>query len=188
MILDIRGTHGSGKSWIVHQLLAAYGRVPVMDAGTGQQLGYRLKGLPVGVVGRYETACGGCDGIKDANEVVRRVRLFSGLYRLTILEGILVSHSYGRYRTLADELAGLGRGYTFAFLDTPHAECVRRVQARRHAAGDTRPMKTHNLDKDYQAVWNSIRHKATADGYRVLILDHLDPMPPVLKLMDEVLS
>jgi len=178
-VFDIRGTHGSGKSWIMHELLRRYPHKPIVDK-VGQHLGYHLQGLlDVALLGRYTNKCGGCDGIKSADEVVSRVRAFAGKYRHVLLEGILVSHTYKRYARLADEMARYG--YTFMFLDTPLQVCITRVLARRVERGNQKPFDPRNVTKDWHNVWELVRGSCVADGRRVVVLYWGNPMPVVLR-------
>jgi hypothetical protein len=152
------------------------------DAG---HLGYHLPRLACGIIGKYERVCGGCDGIKEADEVVRRIKLFSTIYRYVILEGILVSHTYGRYAALATQLREGGVPYVFCFIDTPRDVCVQRVLNRRAEAGNTKPFNPANLDRDHATVWGKLRHKARQDGHAVVELDHRDPLRGLLPLLQQ---
>jgi len=178
MIFDIRGTHGSGKSWIVHQLLKKFDFEPVEQLGI--HLGYYSQQLDTGILGKYRNICGGCDGIKSADEVCRRVRLFKEKYHHTILEGILVSHTFKRYHELAEELGD----YTFLFLDTPEEVCIARVRKRRFHAGRTKPFNPFHLKNDYRQIWTNVRVKMGEAGHNIVVLNHRDPMPQVLELLN----
>lgn len=172
MILNIRGTHGSGKSWIVHKLLTE-GSVQLDDQG------HWIQRWDCGVVGRYSNICGGCDGIKTANEVVRRVKSFSGMFQHVVFEGILVSHTFKRYSDLAFELPD----FWFLFLDTPLATCLARVKARRLERGNKKPFDPKNVIKDYYNIWKNVRRKCLGSGHNVKILNWMDPMPRVLEML-----
>lgn len=182
MIIDLRGTHGSGKSWVVHQLLERYGRESLVD---GEVTIGHLTFPPersVAVVGTYGNACGGCDGIKSADEVCRRVGLLATRYRNVLLEGILVSHTFKRYSALAHELQHFG--YTFCFLNTPLKTCIARVQSRRLARGNEKPFDPKNVIGDWHNIWETVRPKMVAAGHRVEILDYKNPLPRILELLE----
>lgn len=161
-ILDIRGTHGSGKSWLVHKLLKS---IPSQDyKENGITIGYQSG--PIAVVGKYDRVCGGCDGIKTADEVVRRVKLFNRKGINVVLEGILVAHTFKRYAELANELGD----YHFLFLDTPEDVCIQRVIDRRRKAGNTKPFNPANLKKDYEQIWVRTKAKCEEAGLNVHVL------------------
>lgn len=72
LILNPRGTCGSGKTELVRSILSAYGWKRGNDGACallvgGRPIGYRLDhpagGRPLAVLGRYETTSGGCDRI-----------------------------------------------------------------------------------------------------------------------------
>ena len=188
MILDIRGTHGSGKSYVAHQLLQ-YGAEEIVGYNEYKKketiLGYHVPALRLAIVGKYATQCGGCDGVGNSDEVVRRVRLFSANYRHVLLEGILVAHTFDRYHRLAYELTNAvpGHDYRFCFLDTPLETCIKRVQSRRDAKGVTKELNPKNITKDHHNIWTVVRGKMVAAGHNVHILNHLDPMPQVLEIL-----
>lgn len=179
MILDIRGTHGSGKTTVIRNLLADQpcDNEPILDGHS--HLGYRLKRYKASILGKYETACGGCDGIKTAEEVGRRVRLFASEYSHVLLEGILVAHTFQRYSDLANELGN----YTFLFLDTPLETCIQRVQDRRKEAGNSKPLNPKNIVKDWHCIWERRRPQFIEAGHHVIVLDHKDPMPMIYDLL-----
>lgn len=181
-ILDIRGTHGSGKSWLVHKLLETYDHDDI-EGENGDLLGYLLTAVDTAVIGRYEQTCGGCDGIRTADEIVQRVKDFSAHYRHVVLEGILVAHTFGRYHSLAMELAD--RDYRFLFLNTPMNVCISRVRARREQAGNPKKLDPTNLVRDWNCIWDRVRHKCLDAGHKVTVLDYRDPMPKVIEILSQ---
>lgn len=179
-VLDIRGTHGSGKSWIVHQLLEHHHVQPILEEN--KQIGYSLSDLDAAIVGRYKNVCGGCDGVGSADEIVRRVRLFNSMYKCVIIEGILVSHTFRRYSSLAEEIGD----YTFLFLNTPLRNCIARTRGRRRRAGNTKPLNPVNIVSNWYGVWQRVRTKCLEANHRVVILPWQDPMPVVHKELNRV--
>lgn len=175
-IIDIRGSHGSGKSWIVHQILGDQ-RENIME--NGKQIGTVALKYDCAVVGWYRSTCGGCDLIKHPDDVVRRVKLFATQHRHVMLEGILVAHTFKRYSNLATEMGD----YHFMFLNTPLATCIQRVEARRLARGKTEPFNPRNVVNDWHNIWESVREKCLDAGHLVTILDWKNPLPPVLEIL-----
>lgn len=188
MIIDIRGSSGSGKTWIVRRLLQRYPHTPLMGTDPTRKrnpslLGYEIPKLKAVVIGPYEDKAntGGCDSIKTPEEVCRRIREFSKKYKYVILEGLLVGKCFQRYADLADEIGR--KQYTFCFLDTPPETSLQRIADRRAKVGNLAPFNPKNFWVDYRAGV-SARTKLIAGNYTHVILRHQNPLPQVLKLLN----
>ena len=65
MIIDLRGTNGSGKSTTVRNVLKHYTLMEQIPAsGKPMALRYSWMGRSLFVLGKYDNQCGGCDTIK----------------------------------------------------------------------------------------------------------------------------
>ena len=183
-VLDIRGTHGSGKSHVVHSLLEMYGwGVPIEVKG--KHIGHYIKELDCGILCKYRKGKGGGgvdSSLPQPERVVERIKLFYSRYRFTLLEGAFISHTYQRYADLADELGR--QNYRFLFLDTPLDVCVERCRIR-HTTRGSGNRKTEfspqSAEHDYYADWVRLRPKFIANGYNVGVLNYLDPLTELLK-------
>lgn len=188
-ILDIRGTNGAGKSWIVHQLLVKYKDSTYPIKLKDKIIGYGIRDIDCGIVGSYERECGGCDSIKSAALIEGRVRLFAGEFTHVIFEGITIAHTYFRYNHLAMDLEeNSHHTYYFLFLTTPVEVCIERVRARRIAKGNTKPFDPEGKNKmgliyDYERVLSAYR-KLKESARNVINLDYTNPLPKVLELLD----
>lgn len=181
MILNIRGTHGSGKSTIALELLK---KSPHKALGAGRRPeGYELSVPGIArrlyLVGPYATACGGCDAIQPYDLIWPRVLAYARKGHV-LFEGALVSCSVGNIgRAMASR-----KDCVVGFLDTPLEECLRRIQARRTARGDERPFKPRNTAVKYQAVERS-RPKLEELGLRCVTISHKRATPQVMRLLQE---
>ena len=136
MIINIRGTNGSGKTWTVRQLINAYAATPIM---CGKYIeGYQCGGARV--VGRYDRPSGGCDAIKTQDEVCNLVRSYSA-HGPVIFEGLLVSGIFDRYRKLSSEYID----YRWVFLNTPLDICLGNISARRMQVGKSKEFDPVNV-------------------------------------------
>lgn len=182
MIINIRGTHGSGKSTLAMQFLAGH---DYEAQGEGKRPeGYAtflaMLSKPVYLVGPYHTQCGGCDAIQPYDRIWPLVEKFAKKGHV-IFEGALVSSSVGNIgRAMA---ARRKKDCVVGFMDTPLEECIRRIQARRAAKGDTRPLNPHNTTVKYTAVERS-RPKLEALGLRCVTIINGD-IKQVIKLLRE---
>ncbi len=175
-IVNIRGTSGSGKSTLVRQLMDRSLSTEQLMEGK-RIVGYELA-LPklVHVVGRYETACGGCDGIKTQDEVCNRVRQFAA-FGDVVFEGLLISHIYGRYRDLTRELTT--HRFVWYFLDTPLDICIAQVKQRRLDAGNTKELDVTNTTQKWLDS-RRVFQKAQDDGLNPMWLPYQEALPVLL--------
>jgi hypothetical protein len=186
MIINIRGTHGSGKSTIMSTILKNYPNEPESVDKRGRPENYKVNipfiDKPVYIIGSYENACGGCDGIQPYSEIWPRIVRLADLGHGHILfEGALVSSSYGNIGK-ASEI--YGDDFVFAFMDTPVEECLRRIQARRLAKGNTKPLDPKNTVSKHNNVERSITKIREVYQRRVVILDHRKALSQVLGLLN----
>lgn len=194
-VFDIRGTHGSGKTWIIETLLGALPHKQIPGQATYGKwrckfLGYHIPALDLAILGPYITCnYGGCDSVKDPLEIVHRVKTFQEQYTHVMLEGILVAHTFARYNQLAVEMEDEGHEYHFMFLNTPLKSCIARARARRQRTAEAKgknpkPFNPTNVTKDWHNIWEVVRLKLIEAGRNVVVLNYRDPMPTVLELLD----
>lgn len=180
MIINLRGTSGSGKTWAVRRLMdlaAAQGTAAQpLNAEISKPnkiTGYRVglpSGHPVYILGSYANTCGGCDTIKTQDEVCDRVRHYATQGHV-VFEGLLISHLFSRYQALDRELQPIP--FVWAFPNTPLDVCLQRVQARRDARGRaTTPLNPQNTTRDWYATFR-VFAKCTAAGLDVRWVDYL---------------
>lgn len=142
MIIQLRGTSGSGKSTamrrIMEQLIAPYqpGWSPIYQPGRKQPLYYSMGGVVV--LGHYESPCGGCDTIGSARQVYELITtLLEANPGLVVLaEGLLLSEDTKWSSQLPD--------LRVLFLSTEVDECIRRIYQRRSEAGNDKPLSENN--------------------------------------------
>ena len=180
MIVNIRGTHGSGKSTIIRTILDTHRHEPTDVSPKGRPNNYVVtlsRNKKLYVVGSYVTACGGCDGIQPYDLIWPRVMKFAKLGSV-IFEGALVSSSVGNIgRAMAartDCIVG--------FMDTPLEICLQRIAARRAARGDTQPLNPTHTQSKFDGILRS-RPQLVALGLRCVTIDHKKAVMQVLKLL-----
>ena len=184
MIINIRGTSGTGKSTLVRNLFNAQktvgvredyvlGKRDVLKPTTKKKVvGYQLAN-GTHVVGRYETKCGGCDTIKMQDQVQRLVEeaWATEEAKTVVFEGLLTCNSYGRWKELAER-----EPFMFLFLDTPIEVCLDAVVARRLEAGKTRKeaepdeRTIYNLTRMYDTNQKTYK-KCVADGMKAFMVN-----------------
>lgn len=184
MIINVRGTHGSGKSHLVRQVLQLYNAVPEGLDRRGRPENYKMQlvnGRWLYVVGSYENACGGCDAIQPYSLIWPRVVEFVQVGHV-LFEGALVSSSYGNIGRASEVY---GDQFVFAFMNTPMEVCLARIQRRREARGDHRPLNPKNTQGKYDSILRSIPKIRDEFKRRVVMLDHRRCLPQLLGLFYE---
>ena len=144
MIVQVRGTSGTGKTTLIRQVMALYHgpTIRYKRKGRKQPLGYCLHPgkdqpgrRPLGIVGHYETACGGCDTIKTLDEVFELVRQCYANGWDVLFEGLLLSAGFNRTAALYDD----GFPLIVIGMDVPIEVCLESVNQRRWAKDPKKP-------------------------------------------------
>jgi len=140
IIINPRGTSGSGKTELVRRLLADYGwnsagsPEPLRRPGRDRPIGYRLQHplgrAPLMVLGHYDRPTGGCDtiGAMDGglDEIYRLANRWASAGHDVLLEGSAWSADYMRSAALAAR-----HSLYVLFLSTTVEQCARNLVRRR---------------------------------------------------------
>lgn len=151
MIINIRGTSGSGKSTLVRNIMKRYPmRMSVKEVDRKRPIGYQLlrpNGRTLGVLGHYDTDCGGCDTIPKMERIFSLANYGYVIGLDVIFEGLLISADVNRTVELA-KTVGFDELVVVA-LDLPLEECLAGVNQRRKEAFDRRLAKAQdeNIDR-----------------------------------------
>jgi len=161
VIVNIRGTSGSGKSYLVRAVMDRYfSREAIHVEGRKQPLCYRLKrqdgGRDLWVIGHYEGACGGADTVKTIDQTYHLVRNGHAGDLDVIYEGLVAQNNV----TKCIELHQEGFPLLVVALNTSLEDCQKSIQARRDAKGDDRQM--------HRVVTPEMRANLTAQDRRFL--------------------
>lgn len=153
MIIQIRGTSGSGKTWVMRKVME---RLPPMEpqyVHGRKQPWYYIAGK-VAILGHYESTCGGCDNIGSAGNVFELIQYIPPELHI-LCEGLLLSEDTKWSSQLGD--------LRVVYLTTPVDQCVEQIKKRRIDAGNTKPLNEENTRKRVRTVERS-REKLTAAG------------------------
>lgn len=162
MIVNLRGTGGSGKSTIVREMLRRCSPVtPEHEAGRRRPLGYwasTSRGRVLYVPGHYETACGGCDTIKTPDAVYALVQREATYGNDVLFEGIIVQDDTRRCAALSERFP-----VAVIALDVPIEVCLASIEGRRTERGDGRPLNPKNTVNRLRRLEGTMR-KLTSLG------------------------
>lgn len=169
VVINIRGTNGSGKSTTVRSIMERLGGF--LEVKQGRVTCYENIAQKIVVLGAYRTATGGCDTVKTQDEVCEAVRAYASQGWHVIFEGVVISTLHSRYSKLAEDLCQEhGTLTVFAYMDTDVERCLQNVKARRVAAG--RPSEGFNeqMVRDKYTTIDRTAGKMQRDGHRVMML------------------
>ncbi len=160
MIINLRGTSGSGKSTIIRKVMELYDyRFPFRKTGEKrrQPLGYYLSMASVDhrrlmIPGHYATACGGCDTISGYDRTFEMIKQAHGLGMHVLFEGLLLSGDVKRIMGIRQYTSDL----RVIALDTSLEVCLASVNERRRVkkpdADDVNPKTTTSKYKGVQSA------------------------------------
>ncbi len=178
-VINIRGASGSGKSTLVHMMLGDSNNTvkPIMGRLGGWKkdkiIAYEVempgKTMPIYIIGKYDTQCGGCDSLSykgSHDDIERMVREFMQEGNV-IFEGLTISSTLTRWRRISDEFPS---EFVWAFMITPEETCYERILAR---SGREPKRNPRNGLADYQIKYRGcMRHMESLklEGQRVMTL------------------
>jgi hypothetical protein len=185
MIINLRGTSGSGKTHTARSFLEYCSPDIVVYGENDKPVAHCVyfNMMPVYFLGTYANVCGGCDTIRTQDLVCSYIRHFSQFGHV-IFEGLIISHTFSRYAALWKELTDYGMPFVFAYMDTPLEICIDRVKARRLAKGNMKPLNTANTESTHRTTWITM-DKFKAAGIDTVIIKHKkDPVMQIINLLD----
>jgi gluconate kinase len=153
VIVNIRGTNGSGKSTIARTFLQRRPYTEVFGAlGLKRPEAYmvRLPSCFLYVIGPYQTATGGVDAMPLSSDDL--VKMLERYYRRCtsntpghlLFEGVVISTYFG---AVGEFLAYHRRDAKVVYLDTPLETCLASISKR---SGDE--AKTKNVEAKIKAI------------------------------------
>lgn len=146
-VVNVRGPGGAGKSTLVRRLLERRGPIEPLALRPGSRQYQGVQAGDIRAVGDYRPACGGAEGMKQA-EIERLVRKYAREGHV-LFEGLLISSVVSRWRRLAVELGNV----TFAFLCPPVEICVERTLARNAARQKPRSLQMDRVERNIRQKW-----------------------------------
>lgn len=155
MIIQIRGTSGSGKTWAMKQVMESM-QLWQAEAVINRKrpLYYRsCSERPLTyLMGHYETPCGGCDSLGSARSIHDWTSwLLSGerpVPRFILQEGLLLSEDVKWTKEMHEKMGGV---FAF-FLITPLERCLEQIVARRASVGNEKPLNPTNTQNRLRTI------------------------------------
>lgn len=161
-VINLRGTSGSGKTYIVKQILA-HGNWSRWTDSDGKILGYYNESNRWAIVGSYETPCGGCDTIKTQAEVKSRIYMLLQWGYNVLFEGLVISTITQGWLDFANSIKPQANTM-FCYLNTPIETCIQQVRSRRESNGKSPEFNTDNTVNRVKSI-QSTRDKLRNSGF-----------------------
>lgn len=183
-IYDIRGTNGSGKSTLVREILRRWKNVFIQN----EEIPYHyVYGLNLCIMGGYAGKGSGVDNVKGSDRLQKFMwsKLEDG--HNVLLEGVIVSHIFGRWNEMAHNVKAEGYDYKFYYMDVPVEVAIERVKDRREAAGKDREYDPHNTIKFQESILRVV-NKLEEEGHEVTRLSDLELDEEYDWLMSDILD
>lgn len=185
MIINIRGTNGSGKSTVVREVMRVFGPArPIYGLlGAGRPEAYRLGGMvtPWFVVGPYDVPTGGVDAVGGPKRVLVLLDKYANRGHL-LFEGAMISDHVG---VVGQWLLSRASDVLVAYMSTPMETCVSRILTRRKVRGteaEFNPDKTvRPREKRIAAARATFAENPLI---RIIDLPTDNPAAPLLRLME----
>lgn len=182
LIINVRGNSGSGKTYLTREFMSLIRSEPGKVFGATyegwDEIG-DLKGRNWVVLGKYGNVCGGCDTIKTQAEIIERIECAIKAKFNVWLEGLILSTIYG---TVGEYSERFGDRWVFAYLQPPIEECIRRIKARRLAAGNNKLLNETNTRNRVATIVRN-REIVLEHGRRVVDLNWRRPLPQLLDII-----
>lgn len=150
MIIQIRGTSGSGKTYVMNLIrkqLEPFLVEEIKTEGRKRPLlyCYNVNDRNILIFGHYETPCGGCDSIGSAPKIYDLMvkcsthYIVGGVKPIILAEGLLLSEDVKWTKQIPawDDVA-------VYYLTTPPEKCLEQVQSRRELVGNDKPLNPDN--------------------------------------------
>lgn len=155
VIINLKGCNGSGKSTIPQMMIELDEHVRLLTISKDDKLPVATLCLTFNtiIIGRYFTACGGCDTLipSQVQQIIQKLWLRD--YNI-IFEGVIVGDIKSTFYALMKECRDLApRQVHFCFMGTPFKKCLERIQKRNGG-------KEINTEMVRQKYRNSVKHLA----------------------------
>lgn len=184
MIINIRGTNGSGKTSLARKFIAndveeielakyerGRGKVKVIPGMLSN-----IRGKSFIVVGDYTRPQGGLDSIPtfklQQQAILNAIALKPDH---VIFEGILCSTVFGAWAPFMKDLKGKGLSPFIGYLDTPLDICIQRIYERQQMADRIRQINTQMVADKMRGI-NATVGKFESIGVPTCILEYKDPL------------
>lgn len=146
----VHGTNGSGKSTLAKKIIELCGGVSAYYADTSYKGGSTILNNGVGLLGKYDNACGEMDGFHPAGAIKDELQKHSiDPSAKVFAEGLM---TFGI--ETCKSIASMFDTCIFILLDTDIPQCIEHVKERRSKAGNTKEYSPEHLYKKAKSAYS----------------------------------
>jgi hypothetical protein len=131
MIIQLRGTSGSGKTTAMRQVIGVGPEWTARFSEGRRKPVYYVRDQAA-VMGHYSSPCGGCDTFKNYGQLKDALKSAAREVSLILMEGLMLSDDVLQTVEIHETIMPVHRIY---YLNTPLDVCIERVKGRRVAKG-----------------------------------------------------
>lgn len=190
MIIQLRGTSGSGKTTAMRRIMEELSPVwqPVYSEGRKKPAFYFISfgSRNVSVLGHYESPCGGCDTFKNYTQLQDAVKCAAFGQSHVLMEGLMLSDDVQQTVKMFNSLEFNIRPesqFRVLYLTTDIELCIERVKQRRAAKGKDGIFNYNKLRNRHEQIMRTrprleaagiYCRRASADQAPKLVLDWIN--------------
>lgn len=186
MIINVRGTHGSGKSTLVRAIMEQHydSSEVIRTSSTGMAHSYLCRSekyVDLVVHGNYAPGVGGgCDHLKTGTNIFDPLLEMVARRQNVLYEGVVAQHSVPKLL----DMRVLDQDVHVIALTTPIDVCYESVVERKRRRGDFSIPSRVNIEKESQAVASAIKRLRKL-GVTVYERDRQEALDLVLSLLSK---
>lgn len=176
MIVNVRGTNGSGKSTVVREFLKRFPYSEIYGKlGPRRPEAYRVQidaKRALYIIGPYQTATGGVDALGlRVPDLIKMIERYAKLGHV-LFEGVVISTTFGE---LGEWMANRKRDDVLVcFMNTPLEDCLKGLKARGANTG------TAHVEEKFWVI-KRVRDMFNEQGISTLILTRDDAFSTIRK-------
>lgn len=185
MLINLRGSHGSGKTTIVRKVMAEYPKrkAVYLESGRRIPIGYICKKAghtTLFVPGSYEhPVSGGCDNVQKVDLIYGTIKKYAKKGYNVLFEGIVAQHSTPNIILLNERYK-----VRVVVIDISAEKALKGVRSRRKKRNETEKFNPANTIKETAAVLSSSRRLKSAGVKVKFAKTRSDALDKVLDLLE----
>ena len=149
MIVNIRGTSGSGKTFATRRIIELAGKEKLdFVEGRKRPIAHIFPEKLLVIIGSYQTTCGGCDTISKFDDCYEKIDSVASMGHNVLYEGLRQAADVKRINLLRNQ----GHEVVAITSTTPLEICLEAIRDRRLARGNEKPLNPKNTTSKFNGI------------------------------------